>query len=56
MTGLPAGDYYAIALDYVEPGESTDPEFLDRVKDRAVPFSLSDGGTKALDLKIAPPT
>jgi len=56
VTGLPAGDYYAIALDYVEPGESTDPEFLDRVKDRAVPFSLSDGGTKALDLKIAPPT
>ena len=41
VTGLPAGDYYAIALDYVEPGESTDPEFLDRVKDRAVPFSLS---------------
>ena len=51
VKALPAGEYYAVALDYVEPGEATDPEFLDRVKARAVSFSLSDGETKTIDLK-----
>jgi hypothetical protein len=49
---LPAGDYYAIALDYVEQGAGTDPEFLDRMKDRATEFSLNDGETKSLNLKL----
>jgi hypothetical protein len=53
VKSLPAGDYYAVALDYVEPGEANDPEFLDRVKARAVSFSLSDGETKTLDLKVS---
>jgi len=48
----PAGDYYAIALDYVEQGAGTDPEFLDRVKDRATEFSLNDAETKTLSLKL----
>ena len=50
--GLPAGDYYAIALDYIEQGAGTDPEFLDRIKDQATEFSLNDGETKALDLRL----
>jgi hypothetical protein len=54
VKALPAGEYYAVALDYVEPGEASDPEFLDRVKTRAVSFSLMDGDTKTLDLKISP--
>jgi protocatechuate 3,4-dioxygenase beta subunit len=49
---LPPGDYYAIALDYVEQGANTDPEFLDRIKDRATEFSMTDGETKGLDLKL----
>src|SRR5438128_5064483 len=53
VKALPAGEYYAVALDYVEPGEATDPEFLDRVKERAVTFSLHDGETKVVDLKIS---
>jgi carboxypeptidase family protein len=56
VTGLPAGDYYAVALDYVEPGEMNDPEFLDRVKERAITLSLVDGETKTLDLKLTPST
>lgn len=56
VTGLPAGDYYAVALDYVEPGEMNDPEFLDRVKERAITLSLGDGETKTLDLKLTPST
>jgi hypothetical protein len=53
VKALPAGEYLAVALDYVEPGDATDPEFLDRVKARAVAFSLLDGETKTLDLKIS---
>ena len=56
VTGLPAGDYYAVALDYIDFGEMNDPEFLDRVKDRATTFSLDDGGTKVLDLKLSSST
>jgi hypothetical protein len=53
VKALPAGEYLAVALDYVEPGEASDPEFLDRVKNRAVSFSLNDGETKTLDLKVS---
>jgi hypothetical protein len=49
---LPPGDYYAIALDYVEQGANGDPEFLDRIKDRATEFSMTDAETKTLDLKL----
>jgi hypothetical protein len=52
VRNLPAGNYYAIALDYVEQGAGTDPEFLERVKDRATEFSLNEGETKSLDLKL----
>jgi hypothetical protein len=49
---LPPGDYYAIALDYVEQGANTDPEFLDRIRDRATGFSMTEGETKSLDLRL----
>jgi protocatechuate 3,4-dioxygenase beta subunit len=49
---LPPGDYFAIALDYVEQGASTDPEFLDRIKDRATDFSINEAETKTLDLRL----
>jgi uncharacterized protein (DUF2141 family) len=52
VTGLPAGAYYAVALEYVEPGDATDPEFLDRIVQKAVRFSLNDGETKTMDLRI----
>jgi hypothetical protein len=52
VRNLPPGDYYAIALDYVEPGSGTDPEFLERIRNRATEFSLTDGQIRALDLKL----
>jgi len=56
VKSLPAGNYYAVALDYVEPGEASDPEFLDRVKERAITFTLGDGEAKTIDLKLASST
>ena len=53
IRALPADDrYLAVAVDYLEDGEGADPQFLDQIKDRATKFSLTDGESKALDLKI----
>jgi hypothetical protein len=50
---LPAGNYLAIALDYLEEGDSSDPDFLARVRDAATKFGLGDGESKTLSLKLA---
>ena len=53
ITALPPNDrYLAVAVDYLEDGEGGDPQFLDQIKGRATPFSLGDGESKGLDLKI----
>lgn len=53
ITGLPASErYLALATDYLEEGEHYDPEFLERMRDSATAFSLEDGGTQSLDLKV----
>ena len=44
--------YVAVAVDYVEEGEAGDPEFLERIKSSATRFSLGEGETKALELKL----
>jgi protocatechuate 3,4-dioxygenase beta subunit len=49
---LPPGDYYVVALDYIEQGTQTDPEFLERLKERASEFSINEGEAKTLDLKL----
>jgi hypothetical protein len=53
VTGLPPSlDYRAVAVDYLEDGEETDPEFLKRMRDRAARFSLREGERRALDLRL----
>ncbi|HZP49494.1 MAG TPA: carboxypeptidase-like regulatory domain-containing protein [Vicinamibacterales bacterium] len=52
ISGLPPGDYYIVAVDRLEPGQNGDPEFLDSVRSRAASFSLMDGETKTVDLKL----
>ena len=44
--------YYAIALDYLEPGSGADPELLERIRTRATAFTLNDGQVMTLDLKL----
>jgi len=52
VTGLPAAEYFVIAVDALDPGESSDPDFLSRLETRASRFSLGEGETKTLDLKL----
>lgn len=54
VTALPPSDsYLAIALQGLEDGQAGDPEFLATIKDAAKKFTLTDGETKAVDLKLS---
>jgi hypothetical protein len=49
---LPAGSYYAAAVEYIPQGEWGDPELLDRLKTKAQRFTLDEGDTKTVDLRM----
>ena len=53
VKNMPAGSYYAIAVDYIATGDWNDPEVLRRLTSRATRFSLEEGSTKTLDLKLS---
>lgn len=51
---LPPGeDYLIIAVTNLESGQGSDPEFLTRAKEEAKSFSLNEGETKAVDIKLS---
>jgi hypothetical protein len=52
VQNLPAGTYYAVAVDYVPQGEWGDPELLERLRSNGKRFILDEGGSQTLDLKI----
>jgi protocatechuate 3,4-dioxygenase beta subunit len=52
VSGLPPGEYRVIALDYLDQNEWNTPEFLDGIRNSATPFSINEGETKSLDLRI----
>ena len=49
---LPAGTYYAAAVDYLPEGEWGDPDVLERLKTAAKRFTMDEGESKAIELKI----
>jgi hypothetical protein len=49
----PLDDYLIIAVQNLEPGQSADPEFLNRAKEEAKSFSLNEGEAKAFDVKLS---
>jgi hypothetical protein len=53
VSNLPPGAYYAIAVEYVPQGEWSDPEWLARAAKRATRFTLDEGASKSLDLKMS---
>ena len=52
VKNLPAGSYYAVAVEYLAQGDWNDPEVLERLKNKAMSFSLAEGEVKTLDLKL----
>jgi hypothetical protein len=55
VTGLPPGDYYAIALDRIDTATWNDPDTLQALRQDATSFSLMEGETKTLDLRLRTP-
>lgn len=53
VSSLPSGDYLAVATDDVEQGEWFDPEFLDRIRDKAMRVTLGEGDQRTQDLKAS---
>lgn len=53
IRGLPPGRYVAIAVEYLEPGEERDPDLLEAWRRNGTPFTLSEGKTHVLDLKLS---
>jgi Carboxypeptidase regulatory-like domain len=51
LRGLPAGEYYVLAVDDVEQGEWFDPAYLEAAKDKATRVTLNEGDKKTLDLR-----
>jgi protocatechuate 3,4-dioxygenase beta subunit len=52
LKNLPAGGYYAVALEYIPQGDWFDPEVLERLRSKASRFTLEDGGKELLDLRL----
>ena len=55
IRGLPPGDYFAIALDYVEDGMWNDPDYLGSLQPGALKFALGEGEVQTLSLKLVAP-
>jgi protocatechuate 3,4-dioxygenase beta subunit len=55
IKGLPAGDYLAVALEYVEDGSWNDPEYLESIRRYAQRVTLLDSGSQAIALKLVSP-
>jgi Carboxypeptidase regulatory-like domain len=50
---LPPGAYHLIAVEYVDPAQASDPEYLESLRPAATSVSLGQGETKTLDLRLA---
>jgi hypothetical protein len=52
VTGLPPARYLVVALDTIEQGMESDPEFLAKIQSLATRAQLTEGGTETLSLKL----
>ena len=50
--GPAAGRLPHVALDYVDPNEWNEPEYLERIRSKATSVTINEGETKSVDLKI----
>ena len=55
LKALPAGDYLAVALEYIEDVAWQDPDFLESIRRYAEKVTIQDGGTHTLPLKLTIP-
>ena len=55
LKGLPAGEYLAIALDYVEDGAWNDPEYSKCSSGTRRSVTIAEGTSQTVPLKLVTP-
>jgi hypothetical protein len=55
LKAMPAGDYLAIALDYMEIDAWQDPEYLESLRRHATRVSIPVGGSQTVTLRLTVP-
>jgi hypothetical protein len=55
IKGLPPGDYFAIAEDYVEEGGWFDPDYLASIRPYAEHVTLTEAQDRPLTLRVVTP-
>jgi hypothetical protein len=55
VKGLPAGEYLAVAVDYVEDGQWNEPEYLESLRRHAQKLTLDEAASKSISLKLIVP-
>jgi len=55
LKALPAGEYLAVALEYIEDGSWNDPEYLESLRRYATKVVLGEGGSETVALKVTTP-
>jgi hypothetical protein len=53
LKGLLPASYLAVALEWIEEGQETDPEFLERMNRHATAVALRGGENKTIELKLS---
>jgi hypothetical protein len=55
IKGLAPGDYLGVALEYIEDGSWNDPEYLESLRAAAMKFTVGEGESQSLALKLTIP-
>ena len=55
LRALPPGDYLAVALDYVEDGAWNDPDYLESLRRYATTFTVTEGASQTVAVKLTVP-
>lgn len=55
FTNLLPGDYFAVALDYVEQGVWNDPEYLESIRRHAQKMTVDEAVAHTISLKLVTP-
>jgi protocatechuate 3,4-dioxygenase beta subunit len=50
IVGLPAGNYFAVAVEYLEPGSERDPDLLTQFMDKATRVTVAEGESNSIRL------
>jgi hypothetical protein len=54
-SSLPPGRYLVTAVDAIETGEEQNPAFLESLRQKAIAFTIGEGETKSVDVKLSSP-